>query len=74
MNIDIFILNGYGQFIWSAFILTFLSCFLLFLKTKKKLIKQERALLQYYKQSNVLKGKTAPKENTKKILSGSPVF
>ena len=74
MNLDIFILNGYGQFIWSAFILTFLSCFLLFLKTKKKLIKQEKALLQYDKQANVLKGKTAPKKNTKKILSGSPVF
>jgi len=74
MILDNFTLNGYGQFIWPAFFLTFVSCFLLFLKTKKKLEKQEKVLLKHYKQLKILKAKTAPKENTKKILSGSAVY
>ena len=31
MNLEFFILGGYGPFIWSAFIFTFASCFILFL-------------------------------------------
>ena len=35
MIIEFFALNGYGQFVWPAFIFTFISCFSLYFKTKK---------------------------------------
>ena len=74
MNLEFFTLNGHGQFIWPAFIITFTSCFLLFLKTKKKLEKMEKIFLQHEKQLKVVKIKTLTQENGRKVLSGSAVF
>ena len=75
MNLDFFVLGGYGQFVWPAFMFTFLSCLTLYLKTKKELQKQEKIFLSEFKQSRVIKTKVAiPKENTAKILSGNPVL
>ena len=42
MNLNILIMNGYGLYVWSAFIFTFLVCLILFLKTKKSLNKVEK--------------------------------
>ena len=50
MDLEFFILGGYGQFVWPAFIFTFLSCFILYLKTKKELKKQEKIFLNDYKE------------------------
>jgi len=74
MDMELFILNGYGQFVWPAFIFTFLSCFLLYLKTKKKFKKQEKRFFNEFKQLqntevNVAKKKGSPKE----IWSGSSI-
>ena len=75
MNLDFFNLNGYGQFVWPAFIFTFLSCFFLYLRTKKTLKKQEKIFLSEFKQSQVIKIKVGTqKENTAKILPGNPVL
>ena len=74
MDINLLILNGYGQFVWPAFIFTFLSCFLLYLKTKKTLIKKEKFFFNNFKQVKVLKVQTVSKKSTKKILSESTVF
>ena len=75
MNLDLFNLNGYGQFVWPAFIFTFLSCFFLYLRTKKTLKKQEKIFLSEFKQSQVIKIKVGTqKENTAKILPGNPVL
>ena len=41
MNLDIFVMNGYGVYVWSAFAFSFLVCFILFVKTKKTLKKLE---------------------------------
>ena len=68
MNLELFILGGYGYFIWSAFIFTFLSCFFLYLKTKKELIKQEKIFFHYFKQLQVIKIKT--ERSTKKLYLG----
>ena len=43
MNLELFILGGYGQFVWPAFAFTFLNCLVLYLKTRKELKKQEEA-------------------------------
>ena len=42
MNIDIFLMGGHGIYVWSSFLLTFLACLFLFLKTRKTLKKLER--------------------------------
>ena len=35
-------MNGYGIFVWSSFIITFLVCWLVYYKTKKTLKKYEK--------------------------------
>ncbi len=42
MIIDIFLMGGHGIYVWSSFLLTFLACLFLFLKTRKTLKKLER--------------------------------
>ena len=75
MNFEIFILNGYGQFVWPAFLFTFLSCFFLFLKTKAEFKKQEKIFLNTFKQPSVIKIKIAEqKEVIAKNLSSKPVL
>ena len=75
MNLSLFILGGYGQFVWPAFIFTFAICFYLYLKTKKELQKQEKLFLKEFKQSQTAKiVVNSQKENTKKVLSGNSVF
>ena len=67
MDIELFILNGYGQFVWPAFIFTFLSCFLLYLKTRREFKKQQKRFFNEFKQLQnaeikVAKEKGSPKE------------
>tara|TARA_B100001741_G_scaffold309017_1_gene306034 strand:+ start:617 stop:844 length:228 start_codon:yes stop_codon:yes gene_type:complete len=42
MNLDIILMNGYGIYVWASFLLTFLVCLFLFLKTRKTLKKLEK--------------------------------
>ena len=71
---EFFILNGYGQFVWPAFIFTFVSCFFLYLKTKKEFKKQEKIYLKEFEQSQTIKIETDKRRETKKeALSGSPI-
>ena len=75
MNIELLILGGYGQFVWPAFIFTFVSCFLLYLKTKKELKKQEKMFLIEFKQMPITKIEVAKqKELLKEVLSSSPTY
>tara|TARA_Y100000590_G_scaffold443196_1_gene572306 strand:+ start:1488 stop:1712 length:225 start_codon:yes stop_codon:yes gene_type:complete len=66
MNIEVLILNGYGQFVWPAFIFTFLSLLLLYIKTKKEFNKVEKVFNKEFNQSEILKARVIEKkENTK---------
>ena len=70
MNIELLVLNGYGQFVWPAFIFTFISCFSLYLKTKREFQKQEKIYLNIFKQEQTIKVTAFKKrENTKEALS-----
>ena len=71
MNLELLILGGYGQFVWPAFIFTFVSCFSLYVKTKKEFQKQERIFLKEFKQMQTEKIETVKEEEA---LSGSPIF
>ena len=68
MNMELFILNGYGQFVWPAFIFSIVSCFFLYLKTKKEFQKQEKIYLKEFKQ---LQTKEIEVDKKKEVLSGS---
>ena len=71
MNLELLILNGYGQFVWPAFIFTFVSCFVLYVKTKKEFQKQEKLFLKEFKQIQTEKIETT---KNKEVLSGIPNF
>ncbi|RUA13430.1 MAG: hypothetical protein DSY28_02680 [Alphaproteobacteria bacterium] len=71
MNLELLILGGYGQFVWPAFIFTFVSCFSLYVKTKKEFQKQEKIFLKEFKQMQTEKIETVKE---KEALSGSPIF
>ena len=49
MNLEFFLLEGYGYFVWPSFLFTFIICFVFYLKTKKELIKQEKLFLKEFK-------------------------
>ena len=71
MNLEFLILGGYGQFVWPAFIFTFVSCYVLYIKTKKELQKQEKIFLKEFKQIQTVKIKNTKE---KEALSGSPIY
>ena len=71
MNLELLILGGYGQFVWPAFIFTFVSCFSLYIKTKKEFQKQEKIFLKEFKQMQTEKIETVKE---KEALSGIPIF
>ena len=75
MNIEFLVLGGYGQFVWPAFILTFVSCFLLYIKTKKELKRHEKMLSIEFKQMPIAKIEVAKqKELLEEVLSSSPTY
>ena len=70
MVIKLLILGGYGQFVWSAFIFTFVSCLYLYFKTKVEFKKQEKMFLNEFKQLHDARIKVVRRKET---LSGSLV-
>ena len=71
MNLELFILGGYGHFVWPAFIFTLASCSVLYFKTNKELQKQEKMFLRKFKQTQTVKIKSVKE---KEILSSSPIY
>jgi len=74
MNLELFNLNGYGQFVWPAFIFAFSICFVLYFKTKKELQEQEKIFFNEFKNLQNIKTKVEVKrENIEEVLSGSSI-
>jgi len=71
MNLELFLFNGYGQFVWPAFIFTFFSCFFLYAKTYKKFKRYEKLYLNEYVQNPDIKTEEL---DLRKPLSKSPIF
>ena len=71
MNLEFLILGGYGQFVWPAFIFTFVCCFALYIKTKKEFQKQEKMFLKEFKQAQNRKIETVQE---KEALSSYPAY
>ena len=58
-------MNGYGQFVWAAFSITFISCGIVFYKTQKTLKKYER---EFAKEINELSA-----EKRKSVVENSKI-
>ena len=75
MITELLTLGGYGQFVWPAFIFTFLCCFSLYLKTKKELSEKEQLFLLEYKETPVTEIKVAKeKKFAREILSNNLTY
>ena len=73
MNLELLTLGEYGQFVWPAFIFTFVSCLLLYIKTKKELKRQEKMFSIEFKQIPITKIEvTKQKKLLKEVLSSNP--
>ena len=62
MNLELFILGGYGHFVWPAFMFTLVSCFVLYLKTNKAFQKEEKIFLREFKEIQEIKITKAKKQ------------
>ena len=67
MFIELLTMNGYGQFVWPAFIFSLASCFYLYVKTRSELKQQERTYFLEFrevqtKKIEFIKGKVSTKE------------
>ena len=71
MNFEFLNFNNYGYFIWPAFIISFLSCLILYVYTKKELRKVESLFFAKFKD---LDHKTTKNVVEKKVPSGDLVF
>ena len=71
MNLELFILGGYGHSVRPAFIFTLASCFALYLKTDKEFKREEKMFLNEFKHMQSVKIKVIKE---KEVLSNSPIF
>ena len=75
MELKLLILGGYGQFVWPAFIFTFVSFFLLYIKTKNELKKLEKVYMNELEQILVTKTEIANRKKfLKKGLVVKPIY
>ena len=74
MKFELLILNGYGQFVWPAFMFTFVILLFLFFRIKKEFTEYEKAFLREFNHSQITKIRVAEKERTtKEVLSSSSI-
>tara|TARA_B100000029_G_C17052792_1_gene770163 strand:- start:348 stop:566 length:219 start_codon:yes stop_codon:yes gene_type:complete len=71
---EVFDLGGYGQFVWPSFIFSFASCFLVYLKTKKDLLNQEKIFSKEFNQIPSMKFEVARKLNSRKKVSSGNII
>jgi len=65
---EIISMNGYGLYIWSAYIFTLISFGSLFLVTKLQLLKEQKKFVSKFSLLNVEKAGIAKSQNTNKEI------
>ncbi len=74
MELNFFILGGYGQFVWPSFIFSFAICYYFYFKTKRELKKQEEIFLNEFGKIQTVEIKTIQKKkNTKEALPSGAI-
>ena len=68
---NLIIMNGYGIFVWSSFLITFLVCGLVYYKTRKTLKKYEKEFAKEIEELSVQQKKTVLRKSkiASKILA-----
>ena len=74
MDLNLILFNGYGLFVWPAFAITFVSCFILFINTKKELKKHEKLYLNVFKEPTAELKATRSKPMPKEAMSVGSVL
>ncbi|MDB2515442.1 hypothetical protein N9X11_03465 [Candidatus Pelagibacter bacterium] len=69
---EIISMNGYGAYVWSAFIFTLISFTTLYLVTKLQLLKEQKKFVSKFGSLNTNKARAARLQNiNKEILSNT---
>ena len=69
---EIILMNGYGIYVWSAFIFTLISFGSLFLVTKLQLLKEQKKFVSKFGLLNIEKARVAKSQNiNKEILANT---
>ena len=70
---ELILMNGYGVFVWSSFLITFLVCGLVYYKTRKTLKKYEKEFAKEIEKLSVRQKKTVLRNSkiASKILASS---
>jgi heme exporter protein D len=67
---DLLLMNGYGLYVWSAFIFTFFSFTLLYIVTRSQLLKERKKFFDKFGSLNVEKATFAKNQSiNREILS-----
>ena len=70
---EIILMNGYGAYVWSAFLFTLISFVTLYFVTKLQLSKEQKRFVVKFGSLNVEKAKVAISQNiNREILSNTP--
>ena len=68
MNIDLFIMNGYGLYVWSAFAITLFNFLILYKLTSRQLIKEKAKFARKYESLNSDQVILAHKQSTNRTF------
>ena len=69
--IELLLLNGYGLFVWSAFVFTLINFFTLYIIINRQLIKENKKFDLKFNHLEKIKYKEAYKQKTNQILVSS---
>jgi heme exporter protein D len=69
--IELLLMNGYGLFVWSAFVFTLINFFTLYIIINRQLIKENKKFELKFNHLEKIKYKEAYKQKTNQILVSS---
>ena len=68
MNLDLFIMNGYGLYVWSAFVFTLFNFLILYKVTSRQLVKEKAKFARKYESLNSDQVTLAHKQSTNRTF------
>ena len=69
--IELLLMNGYGLFVWSAFVFTLINFFTLYIIINRQLVKQNKKFELKFNHLEKIKYKEAYKQRTNQVLVSS---
>ena len=69
--INLLLMNGYGLFVWSAFVFTLINFFTLYIIINRQLVKENKKFETKFNHLEKIKYKEAYKQRTNQVLVSS---